>query len=740
MSLRLGGQLSRAGRSRDADLGKGRDNPAARPGHQRTRDEVIDPQDDVAAVFDQNPSLSPASPEDQRHWQPTSEQLPTAYQSDQQVGNLRLRLEQLEDELRILRTAKHNADLEIIELQMLLRSTQGKLQSVRDTLTYRVGKIFVDGFGSWRGFVRFVPNIYRFLANHIAASFKPQSTQTRDNAASLRGTSDQVRAISEALAQMKAHGPKQAAEWARSANFEPALLARVLLEIARLVRKSDVNMAIALAKEGVALAPSEQRIKWLAFALADAGAIKEPAELLRGVIEAGVPLNGTETRKADELFALARLASRPLLTATHGRTLSARPEWRRALVVSSRSLPHHWTAATMRIHALALAAKEAGWQADIVTLPGYPGKEWGEHQIKYGATKVAGITYHRLPPAAASQHMIDLYISEASEAVARLAVETRSCVIHLPSEFVGAYVGALAARAAGIPCVYDYSERVPELPRHTSEIQGSERFTLFDACEKTFARNAHAVIARTSGLRDALLATGIDSDRVRLIHDCVPLLTSQKQKPAAVTPPPALANRFVLGFIGEASEQVDLDMLPEVLARVVRAGVDASLLVVGVGRRFEALQARAKHLGVSDRMAVLGRPRLENIHAWYSLIDLVLLPYRAEVQRAPFELMEAVAHGACTVTSSDLGLPDVLSDVCVLAPREKFSDAVIELHGNGERRKSLANGAAAKGKALFAPDRIGPEVCQAYAEALTRIGDRGSSSRREWFSRIEAVR
>lgn len=625
------------------------------------------------------------------------------------------RVVQFEAELKILRTEKRNADLEIVELQALLRTAQTNLQALQNTVSYRLGRIFVNGFTSWRGLLAFPQQLSVFLWRHFGSSLKQRGVQQPH---AMTGASRQSSAVSEALSEVRRNGPEQAARWARSQNFEPPLLARILLEIARVVRKTDVNMAIALGKEGISLAPSEQRIKWLAFALADAGAITEPAELLRNVIEHGVALNGTEARRADELFSLARIAKGPLSIPPR-RMAVRKSRSRRALIVASRSLPYHWTAATMRLHATALALKQVGWTAEIVTLPGYPVRDGDDKPVRDLHGSVAGVSYHRLPAAVVSPHTVDLYIGEAAAMIAKVAADLDVAAIHAPSDFLTAHAALTAARMIDVPFVLDHSERVPEIALASVEVQQGERFRLFQTLQRVLAAEADAVIARTGVLRQMLVNEGIADSTVRAGFDSAVLSQDKRPRPGEPPRPAALTDRKVIGFIGEASAEFDLNLLPALLAK---AGESVALHVVGTGSQFERLQSVARELGVSDRLSLPGRPKLPDIGRHYDMMDVVVLPYRSRSWRAPYELVEAMAHGACVVCPEFADIRELVGDAGVIVPHEALADTVIELLNDDDRRARLANLAKSRAAEHFDLGHLGHCLFQVYVQAWKRAG------------------
>jgi glycosyltransferase involved in cell wall biosynthesis len=317
--------------------------------------------------------------------------------------------------------------------------------------------------------------------------------------------------------------------------------------------------------------------------------------------------------------------------------------------------------------------------------------------------------------------MLDLYVGEAAAMIAKLAAEIGASIIHAPSDFLTAHAALAAARVIDVPFVLDHAERVPEIVSPSIEVQHSERFDLFQKLQHTLAQEADAVVARTAVLRQMLLDGGLAASQVRQLFDAMSPPDAARSKPAA-TQHPALAGRKVVGFIGEAGAEFDLPMLPALLAKVVQGGVDAALHVIGAGSPFERLQVLANELGVGDRLALPGRPKLHDIAGHYALMDVVVLPYRSRSWRAPYELVEAMAHGACVVSPDFADVREIMGESGVVVAPDAMADAIAGLLRDDERRARLAISAKKRAAELFELEQAGHSLLQVYVQAWKRAG------------------
>ena len=110
-----------------------------------------------------------------------------------------------------------------------------------------------------------------------------------------------------------------------------------------------------------------------------------------------------------------------------------------------------------------------------------------------------------------------------------------------------------------------------------------------------------------------------------------------------------------------------LRLLPDAVARLVAAGRDVSLDLVGppigaIGEQErDAIRADAERLGVSDRVRLVGPVPLDRLLPLYRDYDLFVLPTMPG-EGIPRVLMEAMAAGLPVVTTDVAGISSLISD------------------------------------------------------------------------------
>jgi len=152
--------------------------------------------------------------------------------------------------------------------------------------------------------------------------------------------------------------------------------------------------------------------------------------------------------------------------------------------------------------------------------------------------------------------------------------------------------------------------------------------------------------------------------------------------------------------------------------------VDAEYAVIGSGPLEEEMRSRAKELGVSDRLHMMGRVSDEDLAAWYHAADVFALP-SVETSEA-FGLVQIESHGAGTPVVSTLlesGVPyanlDGVTGFSVeVGSHEALAEGINKILADPKLAKKL--GAQAKKRALteFSIPKMVDEVLEMYREAF----------------------
>jgi glycosyltransferase involved in cell wall biosynthesis len=164
-------------------------------------------------------------------------------------------------------------------------------------------------------------------------------------------------------------------------------------------------------------------------------------------------------------------------------------------------------------------------------------------------------------------------------------------------------------------------------------------------------RGAAAVLVASEYMRRELLGAGLDPERVRVLPYFAPRPAASKSGAPDGAPLLLAPARLVLPDKG-------LDVLLDALARLARPFTAA---IAGAGPAEGALRARARELGLQDRVRFPGWLAPPELDALYARALAVIVP---SVWDEPFGLvgLEAMAHGRAVLASDVGGIREWLAD------------------------------------------------------------------------------
>lgn len=156
---------------------------------------------------------------------------------------------------------------------------------------------------------------------------------------------------------------------------------------------------------------------------------------------------------------------------------------------------------------------------------------------------------------------------------------------------------------------------------------------------------------------------------------------------------PEVAGReLLLVCVGRLHASKGFDVALEALRRVVEAGVDARLSILGEGPERGALERRADELGVRPRVRFKGTVPEAAVRAAMAAADIFLLPSHAEPLGVV--VMEAMAMETAVIVTASGGVGEIVTpgrDGLAVPPRDPaaFAAAILDLAHDATRRREL---------------------------------------------------
>lgn len=157
----------------------------------------------------------------------------------------------------------------------------------------------------------------------------------------------------------------------------------------------------------------------------------------------------------------------------------------------------------------------------------------------------------------------------------------------------------------------------------------------------------------------------------------------------------------------------------EILAKVLKRGINARLVMVGDGSERSQCQHRARCLGVDKFCSFVGKQ--PDIASYLSVSDVLLLP--SEQESFGLAALEAMACEVPVIASNVGGIPEVVTDnetgfLSPVGDVEKMSEDAVRLLSNEEMRREF--GARARMSAIrrYSTDLIIPKYVEFYEKVL----------------------
>lgn len=333
----------------------------------------------------------------------------------------------------------------------------------------------------------------------------------------------------------------------------------------------------------------------------------------------------------------------------------------RILHILDHGLPVH-SGYTFRTRAILKAQIARGWQVAAVT-----GARHG--QSPAARECIEGIDFHRTPaPRAFPAPLGELVeIAALARRIDAVAAHFRPDIIHAHSPVIDALAALRVARRRRLPLVYEIRAFWEDAAvGNGTAREGSWRYRLTRALETHAVRRADAVAVICDGLRDDLIARGIDAARIFVSPNGVDLglFGAPGPRDAALAGELGLGDETI-GFIGSFYDYEGLDDLIAAMPLLVAARPAARLLLVGGGPMEASLRAQAAASPVADRIVFAGRVPHDQVERYYSVVDLLAYPrkrMRLTDLVTPLKPLEAMAQGRLVAVSDVGGHRELIRD------------------------------------------------------------------------------
>lgn len=338
----------------------------------------------------------------------------------------------------------------------------------------------------------------------------------------------------------------------------------------------------------------------------------------------------------------------------------------RILHVLDHSLPLH-SGYTFRTRAILKAQEGHGLEVRGIT-----GQRHNlEAAVSAPREEADGLIFHRTPGTPSGPPPLREMgeIEALAAAIHAAALEWRPDIIHAHSPALGGAAALRAARALGVPFVYEIRAFWEDAAvGNLTGTEGNLKYRLTRGLETRVAKAADALFTICHGLKDDLAARGIPAERVRVMPNGVDLSLFGDPPPRdnALAAALGIARQApVIGYIGSFYAYEGVDDLIAAMPFLRRSHPDARLLLVGAGPMDAAWRAAAASLPEPDAVIFTGRVPHTEVERYYSLVDVLAYPRKAQRLTdlvTPLKPLEAMAQRRLVAASSVGGHRELITD------------------------------------------------------------------------------
>lgn len=239
-------------------------------------------------------------------------------------------------------------------------------------------------------------------------------------------------------------------------------------------------------------------------------------------------------------------------------------------------------------------------------------------------------------------------------------------------------------------------------------------------------RRADAIRVVSPGIRDGLVSIfGIPAERifvapVPVAFDGTPLNAGADECKAAFVP--EWRNQPIVTYVGRLHREKYLTNWVRVAADVARRVPAARFLLVGDGPEAASLERLVHELGLEKCVRFCGGVRHEELAGFYRASDVLLLT--SAYEGFGRVIVEAGMCGVPCVATNCAGPQAVIRSgetgyLCDFNRRSEYSDRVVELLGEPEKRRALGRAAQLYMTDLFSPQRLTRQVVETWEKTAS---------------------
>lgn len=294
----------------------------------------------------------------------------------------------------------------------------------------------------------------------------------------------------------------------------------------------------------------------------------------------------------------------------------------------------------------------------------------------------------------------------------------------------GALIGGVLSRLLRVPLVFDLQgSMTSEMLDHRFISPHSPIVPIVRGLESGIDRLPHAILTSSHNAAH-LLATDfqLPLSKITVLPDCVHTDTFEPvddgERAEKMWALQARLNipreRRVVVYIGLLDEYRGTGVLLDAAAQLIGRGVDAHFVIIGFPN-IDRYRARARELGISERVAFPGRVPYGEVPMWLSLGDVAVEPKMSATEAAG-KVLNYMAMGLPIVAFDIPVMREYLGETGVYAPlgdATGFADQIQALLQEPSRARAIGIALRARANECYSWEHAGREIERVYTELVS---------------------
>jgi glycosyltransferase involved in cell wall biosynthesis len=260
-----------------------------------------------------------------------------------------------------------------------------------------------------------------------------------------------------------------------------------------------------------------------------------------------------------------------------------------------------------------------------------------------------------------------------------------------------------------------------------TSVGGINRMFVYEWLDSLSLRFVDRVVLVNETMKEHRRLQGFSRRKVQVVENGIPALDAvggNHLRPDIVN---FMSRRFTVGSIGRLSPEKGYGLLLEAVASLVAEGKDLQCVVLGEGELRDALEKRAKSLGLEDRALLPGY--VQDAPDYLPLFGIFVMPSLTE--GFPMVLLEAMAAGVPIVATRVGGIPGVLDDGragILVNPSDVqgLCQALLTILEDGGSARRRADRAAQRVRNLYSSRVMAERYEAIYRQVLFELGKKES--------------